>query len=57
MHRLIILKINWNMKMYNLKNKCAIITGSSRGIGKEIAINLAKNGCNIYLIRINNLQF
>ena len=36
--------------MYNLKNKCAIITGSSRGIGKEIAINLAKNGCNIYLI-------
>jgi len=44
------LKINWNIKMYNLKNKCAIITGSSRGIGKEIAINLAKNGCNIYLI-------
>ncbi len=44
--------------MYNLKNKCAIITGSSRGIGKEIAINLAKNGCNIYLISrsINDLK-
>ena len=44
--------------MYNLKNKCAIITGSSRGIGKEIAINLAKNGCNIYLISrsINDLE-
>tara|TARA_Y100000588_G_scaffold118104_1_gene129253 strand:- start:493 stop:1260 length:768 start_codon:yes stop_codon:yes gene_type:complete len=52
------LKINWNIKMYNLKNKCAIITGSSRGIGKEIAINLAKNGCNIYLISrsINDLK-
>ncbi len=30
--------------MYNLKNKTAIITGSGRGIGKYIAIELAKNG-------------
>ena len=36
--------------MYNLKNKTAIITGSSKGIGKNIAINLAKHGVNLYLI-------
>ena len=30
-----------------LKNKNAIITGATRGIGREIAITLAKNGANI----------
>lgn len=30
-----------------LKGKCAIITGAGRGIGKQIAIDLAKEGCNI----------
>ena len=30
--------------MYELKNKTAVITGSGRGIGKDIAIALAKNG-------------
>lgn len=32
-----------------LKNKTAIITGSTSGIGKGIAVELAKNGCNIVL--------
>ena len=37
--------------MNNLKNKTAIITGASKGIGKEIALNLAKNGCsNIFIV-------
>ena len=31
----------------SLKGKCAIITGAGRGIGKQIAIDLAKEGCNI----------
>ena len=30
-----------------LNNKNAVITGATRGIGREIAITLAKNGANI----------
>ena len=36
--------------MFNLKNKTSIITGASKGIGKEIALNLAKNGSDVYLL-------
>src|SRR3989344_3662199 len=32
-----------------LKGKSALITGSSRGIGKSIALALAKEGCNIII--------
>ena len=31
----------------SIKNKVAIITGSGSGIGKQIALDLAKDGCNI----------
>ncbi|MDP8012087.1 MAG: SDR family oxidoreductase [Thermoplasmata archaeon] len=33
--------------MYEIKNKVAVITGSGRGIGREIAIALSKNGSKV----------
>ena len=35
------------MNLPSLKNKVAIVTGSSRGIGKAIAIQLAKSGASV----------
>ncbi len=35
--------------MINIKGKNALITGSSRGIGQQIAIGLAKMECNVIL--------
>jgi 3-oxoacyl-[acyl-carrier protein] reductase len=37
-----------------LENKSIIITGSSRGIGKEIALLLAKNGASVVINYTNN---
>lgn len=33
--------------MKELENKWALVTGSSRGIGQQIALGLAEHGCNI----------
>jgi len=35
--------------MLDLKNKWALITGSSRGIGRQVAAAMAKKGCNLIL--------
>lgn len=37
-----------------LKDKIALITGASKGIGKEIAVKFAENGCDIILFYRNN---
>ncbi len=33
--------------MMELEGKCAIVTGGTRGIGRAVAITLAKEGCNV----------
>ncbi|MDP2664019.1 MAG: SDR family NAD(P)-dependent oxidoreductase [bacterium] len=39
--------------MYNLKNKVAIVTGARRGIGRAIAIRLAKDGAKVAVTDIS----
>jgi 3-oxoacyl-[acyl-carrier protein] reductase len=40
--------------MENLKDKVAIVTGSSRGIGRAIAIRLGKDGANVIVTYTGN---
>lgn len=39
-----------------LKNKTCFLTGASGGIGREIAIQLAKSGCNVFLTGRNTTK-
>ena len=38
---------------YSLKNKIALVCGSTQGIGKAIALKLSEMGCTIILISRN----
>ena len=40
--------------MKNFNNKVAAITGAGSGIGQQLALNLAKQGCHLALSDINN---
>lgn len=39
--------------MSNLKGKTVIVTGAAQGIGREIALHFAREGCNIVVADIN----
>jgi NAD(P)-dependent dehydrogenase (short-subunit alcohol dehydrogenase family) len=41
------------METFSLKNKSAIVTGASSGIGKSIALKLAAHGATIHILDIN----
>jgi citronellol/citronellal dehydrogenase len=47
---MLILAHGWMKLMGLLEGKTAFITGSSRGIGREIALRLAKEGANIVIL-------
>ena len=41
--------------MIDIKGKWALVTGASRGIGKQVSIALAEKGCNL-IIHSRNLS-
>ncbi len=43
--------------MTNLKDKIAIVTGAGHGIGKEIALSLARNGSQVVITDVSDIIF
>jgi NAD(P)-dependent dehydrogenase (short-subunit alcohol dehydrogenase family) len=46
----------YNEATMSLQNQAALITGASRGIGKEIALELARRGCRVAVNYFNDRQ-
>ena len=43
----------YNPSTDKLKNKIAIVTGGDSGIGRAVSISLAKNGCDVCIVYLN----
>ncbi len=43
----------YNPSTDKLKNKVAIVTGGDSGIGRAVSISLAKNGCDVCIVYLN----
>lgn len=42
------------MKIFNIENKTAVVTGGNRGLGKPIALALADAGADIVIVSRDN---
>jgi len=44
------------LDLFSLEGKVAVVTGSSRGIGKAIAVGFAKAGADVVIVARKNLE-
>ena len=44
------------IKLFDLKGKCAVITGGSKGLGQAMAADLVSEGANLVLVTRNESE-